>query len=77
MFEQLKEILAGKLLVPADLITMEATPEAIELDSLAVVELSLVLDKELGLKISDDALAEAETVGDIVRLMEERGATLR
>ncbi|MGI5472507.1 acyl carrier protein [Streptomyces sp. CA-132043] len=76
MFEQLKEILAGKLQVPADLITMEATPEAIELDSLAAVELSLVLDKEFGIKISDDALSEAATVGDIVRLMEERGATL-
>ncbi|GAA0445895.1 MULTISPECIES: acyl carrier protein [Streptomyces] len=76
MFEQLKEILVGKLQVPADLITMAATPEAIELDSLAVVELSLVLDKELGIKISDDTLAEAGTVGDIVRLMEEQGAAL-
>ncbi|MER7394237.1 phosphopantetheine-binding protein [Streptomyces sp. NPDC000151] len=76
MFDQLKEILAGKLQVPADLITMEATPESIELDSLATVELSLVLDKELGIKISDDALAAARTVGDIVRLMEERGVAL-
>ncbi|NGO66856.1 acyl carrier protein [Streptomyces boncukensis] len=76
MYEKLKEILAGKLMVPPDLITMEATPEDIELDSLAVVELSLVLDKELGIELSDDVLAEASTVGDIVRLMEERGATL-
>ncbi|GGL65643.1 acyl carrier protein [Streptomyces fumigatiscleroticus] len=76
MFEQLKDILAGKLHVPADSITMEATPQDIELDSLAVVELSLVLDKELCIRISDDELSGAGTVGDIVRLMEARGAAL-
>lgn len=76
MFEQLKEILSGTLHIPADLITMEATPQDIEMDSLASVELSLILEKELGIKMSDDELGEAETVGDIVRLMEERGTTV-
>ncbi|MFD7712780.1 acyl carrier protein [Streptomyces sp. NPDC059785] len=76
MFEQLKEILVGKLHVPADTITPDATPGDIELDSLAVVELSLVLDKELGIRISDDELAEARTVGDIAGLMASREAAL-
>ncbi|MFP8885484.1 MULTISPECIES: acyl carrier protein [Streptomyces] len=74
MFERLKSILADKLKVSPDRITADATREDIELDSLAVVELSLLLKSELGLEISDDDLLEAETVGDMVRLMEERSA---
>ncbi|MFJ9343576.1 acyl carrier protein [Streptomyces sp. NPDC101733] len=74
MLEMLKEILSNKLKVSPDAITPEATREDIELDSLAVVELSLLLESELGLEISDDELLEAETVADMVRLMEARSA---
>ncbi|MFF8940009.1 acyl carrier protein [Streptomyces paradoxus] len=74
MLEQLKEILSNKLKVSPESITPEATREDIELDSLAVVELSLLLKSELGLDVSDDDLLEAETVADMVRLMEERSA---
>lgn len=74
VFDTLKDILVNKLKVAPDQVTEEATPEDIDLDSLAVVELSLVLQKELDIDISDDELIEAETVGDIVRLMDERSA---
>ncbi|WP_031089567.1 phosphopantetheine-binding protein [Streptomyces sp. NRRL WC-3549] len=74
MLEQLKEILSNKLKVSPESITPEATREDIELDSLAVVELSLLLKSELDLDVSDDDLLEAETVADMVRLMEQRGA---
>jgi acyl carrier protein len=74
MLEQLREILSNKLKVSPESITPEATREDIELDSLAVVELSLLLKSELGLDVSDDDLLEAETVSDMVRLMEERSA---
>ena len=74
MFDTLKDMLVSKLKVTPETVTPDATREDIELDSLAVVELSLVLEKELGLTISDDELLEAATVGDMVRLMEERSA---
>jgi acyl carrier protein len=74
MLEQLKEILSNKLKVSQEAITADATREDIELDSLAVVELSLLLKSELDLDISDDELLEADTVADMVRLMEERSA---
>lgn len=74
MLEQLKEILSNKLKVSSEAIVPTATREDIELDSLAVVELSLLLKSELDLDISDDDLLEAETVADMVRLMEERSA---
>ncbi|MFF0014507.1 acyl carrier protein [Streptomyces sp. NPDC005374] len=74
MFEKLKEILVNKLKVTPEQITPEATLEDIELDSLAVVELSLVLETELAVSVSDDELLEAETVGDMVALIEQRSA---
>lgn len=74
MFEKLKEILVNKLKVTPEQITLKATLEDIELDSLAVVELSLVLETELGVSISDDELLEAETVGDMVALIEQGSA---
>ncbi|MDT0464461.1 acyl carrier protein [Streptomyces gibsoniae] len=74
MFEILKEMLVSKLKVAPESVVPDATREDIELDSLAVVELSLVLEKELGLEIRDDELLEAATVGDMARLMEERSA---
>lgn len=74
MLEQLRNILADTLKVAPETIVPEATREDIELDSLAVVELSLLLKSELGLDISDDELLEAETVADMARLMEERSA---
>ncbi|MEU1089960.1 acyl carrier protein [Streptomyces sp. NPDC005576] len=76
MFEHLKELLVAKLKVTPESVVPEATREDIELDSLAVVELSMILDTELGLSISDDELLEAENVGDIARLMEERSAKI-
>ncbi|MCH0540960.1 acyl carrier protein [Streptomyces sp. MUM 203J] len=74
MLEQLRDILSNKLKVSSEAIVPTATREDIELDSLAVVELSLLLKSELDLDISDDDLLEAETVADMVRLMEERSA---
>ncbi|MER6140504.1 phosphopantetheine-binding protein [Streptomyces sparsogenes] len=76
MFDTLKEILVHKLKVTPEQVTPEATRDDVELDSLAVVELSLVLDKEFHIAISDDELLEAPTIGDMARLMEERSATV-
>ncbi|CAM5425681.1 Acyl carrier protein OS=Streptomyces alboniger OX=132473 GN=CP975_22905 PE=4 SV=1 [Streptomyces alboniger] len=74
MLEQLKEILSNKLKVSPEAITPDATKDDIELDSLAVVELSLLLKSELDIDVSDDDLLEADTVADMVELMETRSA---
>ncbi|AZP17338.1 acyl carrier protein [Streptomyces aquilus] len=74
MFESLKEILVNKLKVTPEQITLDATFEDIELDSLAVVELSLVLETELGVSVSDDELLDTHTVGEMVELIESRSA---
>lgn len=76
MFETLKEILVGKLKVDPELITPDATREEVELDSLAVVELSLLIEKELGVNVSDDELMEAASISAMVELVESRKANV-
>ncbi|CQR59785.1 acyl carrier protein [Streptomyces leeuwenhoekii] len=76
MFDTLKEILVAMLKVSPDLITEKATREEAELDSLAVVELSMLLEKDYGIKISDDELMEAENIGEMARMMTERRAAV-
>ncbi|MFC3452573.1 acyl carrier protein [Amycolatopsis speibonae] len=72
MFEVLQEILVGKLKIPAVEVRADVTPEDADLDSLTIVELSMVLEKEFGIEISEDEIKRAETLGDIARLMEQR-----
>jgi acyl carrier protein len=74
LLDQFRDILVDTLKIAPESITPEATREDIELDSLAVVELSLLLKAEFGLDVSDDDLLEAETVADMVALLEERSA---
>lgn len=77
VFDTLKGILVNKLMVPAEDVTEEATLESVELDSLAAVELSLLLEKEFGFELSDEELTGAGTVGGIADLLEERSGAPR
>ncbi|MFI0776357.1 acyl carrier protein [Streptomyces sp. NPDC021212] len=74
MFETLKEVLVGKLKAASEKITPEATIEEAELDSLSIVELSIILEKDFTITITDDELLAAPTIGDMAKLMEERNA---
>jgi acyl carrier protein len=74
MFEQLKELLVTKLRVAPESVVPEATLEDTELDSLAVVELSLLLENDMKVQITDDEILNASNIGEIARMMEERGA---
>jgi acyl carrier protein len=75
VFETLKEIMVDVLCIPPERITPDATREELGLDSLSLVELSMVLEKSHGLVISDDELQEADSVSDIVALMGKSRAT--
>ncbi|MEY2227821.1 MULTISPECIES: acyl carrier protein [Streptomyces] len=71
MYDTLVKILTGRFQVRPELVTPEAAPPALGLDSLFVVELSFVLEEEAGLKIGFDELAEADTLAEITRLMQD------
>ena len=72
MYDLLKSILVDDLQIRAEDITSAANRTEVGLDSLAVTELSSVLNSRLDIEIHDYELLELSTVGDIAFLMEER-----
>jgi acyl carrier protein len=74
LLETFREILSGEFAVPADDVTADATFEALGLDSLDVVELTLVLEDKVGVKLGDQDLEDVRTVGDAVAKVRERRA---
>jgi acyl carrier protein len=72
VYDALKNILVDDLHLTEEDIRPEASREEAGLDSLAMVELSMMLSKRLGIEISDDELLEATTVADLARLIGRR-----
>lgn len=73
MFEQVKDALVESLNIDGDEIKLESTlKEDLGIDSLAAVELSLDLETEFDIEISDEELAALVTVEDIVKLIESK-----
>lgn len=68
---RLTAILTDEFAVPADEITEDATFEALGLDSLDLVEVTLVIDEELGIRIPDDRLGDITTPGDAVTVLDD------
>ena len=72
MYELLKTIMIEDLQLDAAGVYPGASREEAGLDSLAVVELSIVLSQRLGVDITDDELLELRTIAEIAQLIEQR-----
>ena len=73
MFEQVKDALVESLNIDGEEIKLESNlKDDLGIDSLAVVELSLDLETEFDVEISDEELAALVTVEDIVKLIESK-----
>ena len=57
-----------------DAITLEATFEELDVDSLDLAEVSQVIEEELGVRIGGKDVAAIKTVGDAVDLVVSRAA---
>lgn len=66
---QLTTILTEQFGVPAEEITEDATFESLGLDSLDLVEVTLVIDEELDIRIPDERLGDIQTTGDAVDVL--------
>ena len=72
MFDKLKEIIADKLSVNEDEITMESTfIDDLGADSLDIVELIMALEEELEMEIPNEDAEGFKTVGDVVEYITE------
>lgn len=67
-----RTILVDTFGVDQDAVTPEATFEALGLDSLDVVELTLVLEEETGVKLEDEELEDVRTVQDAIDKVEQK-----
>jgi acyl carrier protein len=64
--DKVVEILAVMAGLPTEQVTPETTFESLSLDSLDLVELTLILEDELGIEIDGDDFGELVTVQDAV-----------
>ncbi len=68
------EVLTEEFGVPEDEITADATFEALGLDSLDVVELTLGLEEKTGVKLEDEELEDVRSVQDAIDKVKEKQA---
>ncbi|GAA0683360.1 MULTISPECIES: acyl carrier protein [Clostridium] len=66
VLDKIKSIVADKLSINADDITMDTTLEDLGADSLDVVEVIMALEDEFDIEISDEVAENISTVGDLV-----------
>lgn len=72
VFDKVKEIVAERLDVADDEITMEAViTDDLGADSLDVVDLVMDLEDAFSIEIPDEAMANIKTIGDIVAYIEK------
>ena len=67
MFEKIQEIIADKLSIDAEEITLDSSfIDDFNADSLDIVELIMALEDELEMEIPDEDVENFKTVGDVV-----------
>ncbi|MFD9433474.1 acyl carrier protein [Streptomyces sp. NPDC060002] len=71
-YEQLVDILTGLHDAPADRIRPGATLGELGVDSLTTVEISIRIERDLGVTVGEDELGPELTLGDIAGLVDAR-----
>lgn len=74
MYDTLVDLLVNRFEVDRAEIKPNVTFEDLEMDSLFLVELLLVIQSELGVKISEDTASPRDTLERAAELIEERVA---
>ena len=72
LYNTFKTMLVDTFGVPEEDVSPEATFESLGLDSLDVVELTLVLEEETGVKLEDEELEDVRTVQDAMNKVNEK-----
>lgn len=65
-FDAIVQLLSARFDIEPEIVSMTATFDDIDLDSLSQIELGTAIKKKFGVEISDDELAEMSTIGDVV-----------
>ncbi|KOX12422.1 acyl carrier protein [Nocardiopsis sp. NRRL B-16309] len=73
-YDQLVTLLTERFEVSPEDITPDTTFEDLEMDSLFMVELLLVVQSEMGVRISEDSATPADTVARAAELIDAQTA---
>ena len=77
MFDEVKTILARQLRIAPEKITLDAQIKRdLHADSLDILQLLMRLEDDYGVVIPDQALAQFNTVGDVVSYLEKQEVKL-
>ncbi|MEU5366087.1 acyl carrier protein [Streptomyces sp. NPDC005925] len=71
-YPRLVQLLVKNFGFETDEINPEDTFSQLELDSLALVELTLTVQQEFGIKLSDDDLGSDDTLGQAAEVIESK-----
>lgn len=72
MFEKIRDIVAEKVGVEPEEITMESSfADDLQADSITLFELVMALEDEFDIEIDDESIEQIITVGDIVKYLED------
>ncbi|MGB4438108.1 MAG: acyl carrier protein [Sedimentibacter sp.] len=72
MFERIRDLIADKIGVESDEISMETSfADDLEADSITLFELVMAIEDEFDIEIDDESIELINTVGDIVNYLEE------
>lgn len=72
MYDKLVDLLVDRFEVDRSEITPEVTFEDLEMDSLFLVELLLVIQSDLGVKINEDTASPRDTIERAAELIAEQ-----
>jgi acyl carrier protein len=73
--QKVRDIIVDQLGVNADQVTNEAKfIEDLGADSLDTVELIMALEEEFGIEVPDDEAEKLQSVGDVIKYIEENQA---
>ena len=73
VFEKIKEIIAEKIQVDEDKITLETSlMKDLEADSLDAVEIIMGIEEEFDIEVPDEAAEGFQNIGDIVKYVESK-----
>jgi acyl carrier protein len=73
LFDTIAQVISRRFRIDPSELVPDASFEELGLDSLSQIELATSIEKELGIKISDDDISQMSSIADIVQSLESRG----
>ena len=77
LFESVVNVISRRFRIDRAKVLPDVSFQEIGLDSLSQIELATTLQRDLGVSISDDDIANMSTVADVVRWLEKQGLAAR